>query len=428
MASLKQAVSNLIKKPELKLDEVKNSKKFSENLILADLDEIKKQGMGFKKDENGRLVPLMESVFGAMGTEEAEILEKSMTSSTGFLMEYNMLKQKQQITLKAECKELGLQAHYDHAVAIVTNEKKREPTDEEIALSLYTSNAFYKELNDAWRQVNPDKIKKYAYLASLFIKGFRNLPAHEGEVYRGTVLNIEDYKMDQTICWKGFTSTSLDQKMALEFLKGRNIEPGSAEKKVFFTIKGKSGRNIENISFFPLEREIVFRGYTSFKVTSILKPKENDINDITYIALEEEGEDSRGSKILLWVDDNDLTDEHKQIRNAYEKERVTFIRQKTTAQAMEYLRKEKHLLQRDSSGFRIVTDMARIENGTLVIDAGLYFIQQVKISFPEYNQPIMVFTGLRYEAANARKFVSAGIKNVIVTSSISKASDFVSFN
>jgi len=300
-----------------------------------------------------------------------------------------------------------------------------------VALSLYTSNAFYQQLNGMWRQdpmlkFNVDELMKFTYIVALFIKGFRNLSAYQGEVYRGTVLDLSQYKVGEVILWKAFTSTSLDKKMAIEFLQGRTVKEGDPSKKVLFTIQSKSGRRIEEISFFRNEREIVFRGYTSFKIMSISAPKEND-SEIYHVELEEVCEDIRGKKVVLWVDDLRLN--NQKIQEAYEKERVTFIHMETTAKAIEFLKQQSHLLKRDLSGFRIVTDMARKENGELVIKAGLIFIQELRKLFPDYKEKIMVFTGSEHIEANRLKFVVAGMNenDVEITCESQKASDFVSF-
>jgi len=96
-----------------------------------------------------------------------------------------------------------------------------------------------------------------------FISGFRMLPSFWGTVYRcvcGISLDtISSWcEKDKIILFEGFTSTSSMEGKARNFV--------CEENSVLFIIESRTGRAIEKLSFFPEEKEVVFRPWTSFRV------------------------------------------------------------------------------------------------------------------------------------------------------------------
>lgn len=78
--------------------------------------------------------------------------------------------------------------------------------------------------------------------------------------------------------------------MAKKFLKGRGT---------LFHIKSVTGRNIEQYSIFPKEREVLFQPYTYFIVEKIIK---GNLVDEVWLG-EMPSPASFKMKVLVWVDD-----------------------------------------------------------------------------------------------------------------------------
>lgn len=77
-----------------------------------------------------------------------------------------------------------------------------------------------------------------------------------------------------TTTFKGFTSSSLDRSVAEDFAE-RHTNKHKNETDILLTIRGKSGRPIENLSQFgmldnglPNQREVLFIRGKQFRVLS----------------------------------------------------------------------------------------------------------------------------------------------------------------
>ncbi len=93
------------------------------------------------------------------------------------------------------------------------------------------------------------------------------LPSYNNDVYRGisfpnmeeAINFIKNIKVGQTITELGFTSTSIKQGVALEFLR-------TNKAGFLFKIKSKNGKWIGELSDFQEELEVLFKSGSIFKV------------------------------------------------------------------------------------------------------------------------------------------------------------------
>jgi len=232
------------------------------------------------------------------------------------------------------------------------------------ALCLYTIPNGYTVIKALREQ--GESILKYAVYATCFIKGFRLLPSYCGTCYRGIVADPTQYNIGNIFVWKSFTSASKVSDIALNFIYKDQIT--QTNKAILFTIESKSGRSFRDFSCFPDEDEIVFRPFTSFKISNI-EQKEITLRhekiDVYFMTIIEAYPDIRGRKVLVWIDDrirtNEPNSEFHAIMNNCEKDGVTCVHLHSTQQAKEFFIQHKQLLQRDLDSLRIITDMVRTE-------------------------------------------------------------------
>ncbi|MEU6561079.1 ADP-ribosyltransferase [Nocardia nova] len=137
-----------------------------------------------------------------------------------------------------------------------------EPTaDQRRALHTYTdpdANA-YTDLNKRLRdnaELDPDQHR----FAQDISDGLRNLPAHNGTVWRGAMLSPEDlarYVPGETVTEPAFTSSSRDPNRKFS----GNVE---------FVIHSSTGRDISGASARPGEHEVLFDRNTTFEVRGVV--------------------------------------------------------------------------------------------------------------------------------------------------------------
>ncbi len=140
----------------------------------------------------------------------------------------------------------------------------------------YTTSAYY-DLNKALR--NKDLLTSQLLgFNSALNKSLDKLPKYKSPTYRGTKLNdklLSKYKFafenTAEITEEAFTSSSTNSDVALGF---GNQKLQGDEAKVFFTIEGKNGVKIDDISHYGptfnsnySESEVLFRSGLKFKVT-----------------------------------------------------------------------------------------------------------------------------------------------------------------
>jgi hypothetical protein len=118
-------------------------------------------------------------------------------------------------------------------------------------------------------QVNYDiREGKLTPASEAFIKNMDNslnsLPDYKGEVYRGindpkgAVLSEIKNNVGGVIEWQGYSSTTRDKSKTEDF-----------GKDVFFSIKSKTGKDIEKYSNIKSEQEVLMPRGSKFKIISI---------------------------------------------------------------------------------------------------------------------------------------------------------------
>jgi hypothetical protein len=134
--------------------------------------------------------------------------------------------------------------------------KLTEP--ELVAIAYYTASG-YQSLNAALRSGDLGKFKP---IADALNSALSKLPSYSGTVYRGCMLTSELCEIHQpgaVIQYSGFTSTA--------------SEKGRAWDGAQFEIRGKRGVNIDLISSWPGEREVLFPSGSFFRVLEMDKVK-----------------------------------------------------------------------------------------------------------------------------------------------------------
>jgi len=399
-----------------------------------------------KKDLEKVISISMEEAFHLSGTAEGKRIVEQLVKTTGYLMEYTLFKNIQKTGVAAlteESEQQGYKEDLLEAKSHVKNAKETKKPEylqsdmkEEylLALSLYTSNGCFPHINQALR--TPDKgesVLKYSQFAASFIKGFRLLPSYWGIVYRGTRLDPSGYKVGNSVLFHGFTSTSKKKENLKKFMYGSKDE--KQKSPIMFTIHSKSGRCLEDLSFFKDEQEVAFRPYTTFKVMKVETKAWELMNDeeTYFIELEELYPDIRGRKVLVWIDDK-RSDEIKEIMDKCERNGVTFVNLRSTDETKTFF-SEAHgqalLLKRDIDHdidqMRIITNMVRTnENGVKNIEAGIEVAKLLQNEF-KYYKPILCYTGPMYVRENAQKIFNEKLMKVFVTAEHGDALEWARF-
>ena len=367
----------------------------------------------------------LESMLCLMGTVEGKKMVEGLVGSTGFFYEYSMLSGEGERSPEIVCSELGLAKEYQTARAHALNAQKGHAGQFGslslqllTALTMYTGSRVYRTVNDALRNSDEKVLMKYRFLIRDMILAIRGLPAYSGKVFRGTQIpGIHKCRVGGTVIFEALTSASISEQVACRFSRASD----EGKTNVLFCIESQFGRLVRDLSLHPSEMEVVFRAYSQFKIEKIEQDVQIDgsIDDAKYVrvTMTEICGDLRGRKVLLWVDDLPLTNSNCELRNRCEKKGVTIVPLRSTREALDFLRKNEELLNRGNKRMRIVTDMARMEardggdgggdvKKELIIDAGLRFVQTLKIKYG-YKDPIVVFTGDRNLKDNQKKFESA---------------------
>ena len=156
------------------------------------------------------------------------------------------------------------------------------PNTEKAAIFHYTQGegATFRQLNNQLRRGNLSEFNEA--FSVLLSKGLSKLETTTETVYRSVRLNktcLTEYlslaREKGTTIFKGFTSTSLDKKTAIEF--GENKKKAKKnESDVLFVIRGKSGHPIEGLSQFggrfkgkPNQREVLFNSGCEFRFNRV---------------------------------------------------------------------------------------------------------------------------------------------------------------
>jgi len=139
--------------------------------------------------------------------------------------------------------------------------------EEDVAHVLaYTADTpLYGSLTYAMRTNGTDRLleRMSTYINNLG-KALAKLLPHQGRVFRGlsVILPRTSYVAGDTVCWQAFASSTKAQLETLTFLdKAQNRLTGT-----LVIIESKNGREVELMSQFPKEQEVLFTYNTFFKV------------------------------------------------------------------------------------------------------------------------------------------------------------------
>lgn len=144
-------------------------------------------------------------------------------------------------------------------------ERVTELTPAELsALQDYTAMA-YEPLNSALWRGSVDDVAKVADLSHDLSSALEKLPAHEGQVIRGSepgrpieAYDLSRYEPGERIVENGYISTTTNPDGLLPDFDG----------PVAWVIESKSGRDVSSVSSVSGESEVLFDRFTSFTVLS----------------------------------------------------------------------------------------------------------------------------------------------------------------
>jgi len=154
-------------------------------------------------------------------------------------------------------------------------------TDEAAAIYLYTiewpkkENSLYYILNSKLHERDRRVIKPFFPFLKLLLSGLNNAKIHHnGVVWRGTDKNLQNtYKKGDIVYWWSFSSCTLDGQQINQFMG--NVD------KTMFRISCKYGANIQDLSAFSTEAEVLL-------LPMVLVVKECfTVGTLVYVELEE---------------------------------------------------------------------------------------------------------------------------------------------
>ncbi|WP_024769068.1 ADP-ribosyltransferase [Aquimarina macrocephali] len=162
--------------------------------------------------------------------------------------------------------------HYD---GLLNNPSKRKFKDvlsieEEAVLIFYTTNPGYKNLNKALRS-EIEMTEEFIAQEKLMNQALAKLPNSSYNQADDLLYRIENltndeintiYKKGDIITKKGFYSTTYSRDAIKSAMDNR-------VHTVLIRIKGKNGKLIEDLSTFAIEKEVLFKSNTRFKVNKI---------------------------------------------------------------------------------------------------------------------------------------------------------------
>ncbi|CAF1319697.1 unnamed protein product [Adineta steineri] len=156
--------------------------------------------------------------------------------------------------------------------------------DPESLLRAYTvESSFYIKLNKDLAMKHFEQGTNFGL--TYFIDFFYNHPAFQslsyiGNVYRGMTVthdDLKEYKVGNKIMNKAFMSTTIERQVAEDFARKeanhRKTKNGDLVKLSvlcsFQIVNHRTGLNIENISKYRHEKEILIGPYTAFSITAV---------------------------------------------------------------------------------------------------------------------------------------------------------------
>jgi len=146
------------------------------------------------------------------------------------------------------------------------------PSTHVLTIQAYTEESpLYTELNATCRAAThtaEQKLRLYRDYLYHMEQALSNLPSHIGLAYRGIRVKLAPttYVPGTTITWQPLSSASKSQTVPLQFV----ITDGSRLSGTYFVIESNGAKEIQELSTFPDEEEVVFRLNAVFTVTAKL--------------------------------------------------------------------------------------------------------------------------------------------------------------
>lgn len=176
-----------------------------------------------------------------------------------------------------QCESMGK----DLARKQAGNPRKKMDPSHYGSIAMYTSNAIYAQINKVLRAENRSSLKKYFKYLRLFFDAAERLPAQKKNLYRGISVDLaksSQYEKGKTVTWWSISSCTSSKAVADGFAGG------CGAGCTVFTIKSKTGFDVDSLSCFQGEKESILCPGTKLKVTSKITK-----GGVTRIDMEEVG-------------------------------------------------------------------------------------------------------------------------------------------
>jgi len=140
-------------------------------------------------------------------------------------------------------------------------------SDQEIFSLKTFSSEWYKKYNDWYKKVSSDVM--FQSWVPFFLSWLNKLPKFEWKVFRWHKVkkkefkNFSNFKDWDIFHYNTFFSSSRSKKVAESFMWD--------DYKVLFKIQTKKWINIEDFSFYPKEKELIFLPKTLFRIDKVEK-------------------------------------------------------------------------------------------------------------------------------------------------------------
>jgi len=197
----------------------------------------------------------------------------------------------------------------DHALAkkgLPLIKKKNLTIDECCAIIYYTCEVTmiypaeksqdnpYKVINTIMSNREPEKLLKFQAFLYFLISGLKKLDNFSGIVYRGLGSALpklsSKYQKDSIFCWVGFTSTSSERGVMDRFLS--KSKTAGTKMKIYIT----EGKDLQQLSLLPTEKEYLLLPNSYFKVVEVLP---HDSSNVTNQINEELGNLPNIDRLIL---------------------------------------------------------------------------------------------------------------------------------
>lgn len=171
-------------------------------------------------------------------------------------------------------------------------DKNRDLSIAQIAAIYHYSKAYPEHFRKLNSELRTGVLSKHSQKFHQLLKSaLSKLPDRPGTSYRGAGLQesaLQHYKNafenNTPVTEKHFTSSSTEFSEAENFAL---LSPGDKRTSTIFTIKGKNGKDIQQLSDVPSEAEVVFSSNGKFRVTDYKEAVLEDGTKRVLITLEE---------------------------------------------------------------------------------------------------------------------------------------------